>query len=502
MKYFVLLFAFCIVIHQGAMYGQAGVPKKISYQSALTVVVNAKTKTAKKGTYSMRFELYDDPAAGTLILTNDQTVTVGSKGVYTTTIGEDGSSQGKLDGSVFNRLLWLKITLLSGADTRVTYPYEVPGRVQLTSVPYALGPWASNETNVYYNGGNVGIGTSSPQRLLHVSGDQSFGVARFERASSSTNLLTLSLQLKGKTSGNMIDNYGTGIRFLIEDDASVENAIALIGASRDGADNSGALRFFTTIGGVTDNERMRITSEGRVAIGTTSPNTDSRTTISAASEDRALNLVGNTTVAGGNQATLRVENAGSSEIAASFNPDVYVFDDLSVGGTLSKGAGAFKIDHPLDPANKFLYHSFVESPDMMNMYNGNVLLDGGGQAIVELPAWFEALNKDFRYQLTAIGMPGPNLYISQKIQNNRFSIAGGSAGMEVSWQVTGIRHDAYANANRIPVEEDKPGHVRGHYLHPEEHGLPKDLKIDPERTGERKIQRTPSDADEDPTQSD
>ena len=39
--------------------------------------------------------------------------------------------------------------------------------------------------------------------------------------------------------------------------------------------------------------------------------------------------------------------------------------------------------------------------------------------------------------------------------------------VKVSWQVTGIRHDAYANAERIPVEEDKPSQERGHYLHPE-----------------------------------
>ena len=33
---------------------------------------------------------------------------------------------------------------------------------------------------------------------------------------------------------------------------------------------------------------------------------------------------------------------------------------------------AFVIDHPLDPANKYLSHCSVESPDVMNLYNGNV----------------------------------------------------------------------------------------------------------------------------------
>ncbi len=144
--------------------------------------------------------------------------------------------------------------------------------------------------------------------------------------------------------------------------------------------------------------------------------------------------------------------------------------NVNVTGTLSKGGGSFKIDHPLDPENKYLYHSFVESPDMMNIYNGNVSLDSGGVANVELPDWFATLNRDYRYQLTAIRAPGPNLYIAEEVRDNRFVIAGGEPGMRVSWQVTGIRQDAFANANRIPVEQDKPAHEQGYYLHPSVHG--------------------------------
>ena len=155
--------------------------------------------------------------------------------------------------------------------------------------------------------------------------------------------------------------------------------------------------------------------------------------------------------------------------------------NVRVTGTLSKGAGSFKIDHPLDPENKYLYHSFVESPDMMNVYNGNVTLDGKGEAVVTLPEWFEALNKEFRYQLTAIGAPGPNLYVAEKVKANRFKIAGGSPGMEVSWQVTGIRHDPYAEKNRIPVEENKTGAEKGKYLHPSEWGKPDSLGVDYEQ---------------------
>lgn len=149
----------------------------------------------------------------------------------------------------------------------------------------------------------------------------------------------------------------------------------------------------------------------------------------------------------------------------------YFSGNVRVTGSIEKAGGSFKIDHPLDPENKYLLHSFVESPDMMNVYNGNVTLDGSGQAVVTLPEWFQALNMDYRYQLTPIGAPGPNLYIAQEITNNAFRIAGGSAGMKVSWQVTGVRNDAWARENRIPVELPKVGAERGTYLHPEAFGL-------------------------------
>ncbi len=151
--------------------------------------------------------------------------------------------------------------------------------------------------------------------------------------------------------------------------------------------------------------------------------------------------------------------------------------NVHVSGTLSKTAGSFRIDHPLDPANRYLQHSFVESPDMMNIYNGNAELDAAGEAWVELPEWFEVLNQDFRYQLTPIGAPGPNLYVAEEISGNRFRIAGGEAGMRVSWQVTGVRHDAYAQANRIAVDVEKPAGERGKYLHPELLGLPRTSAI-------------------------
>jgi hypothetical protein len=179
---------------------------------------------------------------------------------------------------------------------------------------------------------------------------------------------------------------------------------------------------------------------------------------------------------------------GASWIAA------YLDGNVNIAGNLHKAGGSFKIDHPLDPANKYLYHSFVESPDMKNIYDDVVMLDDKGEAEIDLPDWFGALNKDFRYQLTAIGAPGPNLYIAEEISeatttkysnsssnnnnnNSHFKIAGGTSGMKVSWQVTGIRKDPWANAHRIEVEENKPTKESGYYLHPDLYGKPEDKGI-------------------------
>jgi hypothetical protein len=137
-----------------------------------------------------------------------------------------------------------------------------------------------------------------------------------------------------------------------------------------------------------------------------------------------------------------------------------------------------KIDHPIDPAEEFLTHAYVASSEMKTIYDGIAVLDGSGSAWVGLPDWFEALNGDFRYQLTPVGAAAPNLHIGTPIAGNRFEIAGGAPGVEVSWQVTGIRHDAVAEMRREPVESTKLGDKRGKYLSPEAFGLPASMATD------------------------
>lgn len=151
--------------------------------------------------------------------------------------------------------------------------------------------------------------------------------------------------------------------------------------------------------------------------------------------------------------------------------------DVKGNFNATNGTKNFKMDHPLDPANKYLYHAAIESPEMKNVYDGVVTLDGQGEATVEMPSYFEALNADYRYQLTPIGQAAPDLHISAEMTARKFKIAGGLSGQKVSWQVTGIRQDAWAKAHPFKVEEDKTGEEKGTYLYPEGFGQPQKQSI-------------------------
>jgi hypothetical protein len=187
----------------------------------------------------------------------------------------------------------------------------------------------------------------------------------------------------------------------------------------------------------------------------------------------------NYTLAGGvNGNTYLNANGGAVHIRISSieqleatNGNVSVFGSFSATGTKN-----FRIDDPLDPANKYLYHASIESSEVLNLYSGNIVLDASGEAIVQLPDWFEAINKDFRYQLTAIGAPGRDLYVAEEVSAGHFKIAGGRPGGKVSWQVSGVRNDAWEKAHPMEIEADK-GAARGQYLTPELYGAPETARI-------------------------
>lgn len=453
------------------------------------------------GTYDFEFRVGDSPVGGLQI---GSAVTVGD------VVVTDGLFTVQLDFGMtpFNGAdRWLNVGVRAGNSVGA-YTSLAP-RQQFTVTPYALYAmntyWAANGNNISNtNSGFVGIGRSSA-----ATGSEIFGL-QYNNAGYGGMYIQSS-----SASGTPFYGYRTG------------NGTATMWTYYDGDTDS----WYVYNGG----DRLTVDGNGNVGIGDTTPDArldvataDGHAIVASTTAASSYGVSGSGTTAGvygvsgasngsgvlgvdntssgtgvqgessgnGGAGVVGYGNNGTGVYGQSFNGygvygtnggsntgsyAGYFNGRVHVAGTLSKSGGSFKIDHPLDPANKFLSHSFVESPEMMNIYNGIATLDANGAADVVLPDWFEALNKEFRYQLTAIGAPAPGLYVAQEVRDNVFAIAGGQPGMRVSWQVTGIRHDAWADQNRIPVEEVKSPTERGKYLTPEAFGLDRSLAIHPDR---------------------
>ena len=310
--------------------------------------------------------------------------------------------------------------------------------------------------------GRVGVGTAAPEARLHITGGPDTAVAGG------------GFLVMGSTAGANLSIDNNEIM------ARNNGAAAPLAINADGG-----------------NVHIVQNGGGNVGIGTSSPSALLHAVGSASNDRGAVYGVQNAGSTGGGGVYGLSTLSNGNGVIGEANTGTMAFGvwglsttgeaghfsgDVDIVGTLSKDGGSFKIDHPLDPANKYLYHSFVESPDMMNIYNGNVVTDSNGYATVTLPEWFEALNRDFRYQLTVLDDSDGDAFVMAKVvgkvADNQFTIRTSAANVEVSWQVTGIRQDPWANAHRIQVEVDKPEYERGFYRAPELYGQPRSKKIE------------------------
>ncbi len=406
----------------------AAVPTMIDYQGRLT---DAAGTPVPDGDYIVYFSIYDVPSGGTALWTETQFLTA-SNGLISVRLG----STTPLTDSVFN-----STTRYLGV--RIDATPELTPRTLLVAVPYA-------------------------HRVATVDGASGGEISGMV----ALNGVEEGLRLQGDTAGPANDTWVS-----FHDGAGT--ALGYVGDGSTGdqdmylASYVGDVHVYTPAG-----PALTASQAGSVGVGTSTPSSQIRLDV-VASGAFGTAIYGRSANPSSDGVVGHADaNSAWAFWGRSLNGQAGHFSgNVQVTGTLSKSAGSFKIDHPLDPDNKYLSHSFVESPDMKNIYDGIVTLDAKGEATVQLPDWFGALNKDFRYQLTCVGGYAP-VYISEKVHDNSFRIAGGTPNLEVSWLITGIRQDAYANAHRIPVEEMKPDIERGFYLTPEILGHPAEKSID------------------------
>ncbi|MBN2227473.1 MAG: hypothetical protein JW763_08915 [candidate division Zixibacteria bacterium] len=452
-----------------------GAPSTILYQGRLTQANGSPITTATEIT----FKIYPTIDGVSALFTKDTSLTPDENGVFTVELGPlDISSH--LQGTK----RYLGITV--GDDA------EMSPRQVLTSVPYAI----SAENAKYIADNSVTTGKIADGAIVNADINNSAGITVDKISGTAVNLSSTQTITGGKT----FDGYvyfgdstlrvnNTGIEI---GNTTAPNAGYLVHAQRQfntanprygvysnirNANNGGLYGIYSAATGTTQGNGGSVygfygtvTSDGSSRVGVYGYAQCNNTSLSTGS---SYGLYGYAYDGATSYGIFAYGGSATTNWAGYFSGNVH-----ATGGYTS-GKSSIVIDHPLDPENKYLAHSSVQSPDMMNVYNGNVITDGNGEAIVELPDYFEALNKDFRYQLTVIG-DFSQAIIAEEISNNKFTIRTDKPEVKVSWQVTGIRADDYAKANPTVVEYDKPASEQGLYMHPEAlgHGEEKYIKYE------------------------
>jgi hypothetical protein len=423
------------------------------------------------GAYDLRFELYDAPEGGSLLWSETETGVAVRGGSFTAWLGSASS----LPAAAQAGKLWLAVgvrgpgeidfTTLNPRQTFSASPSS-PSNAGACPHDHWGESWSGSGNGLSLTATGIGVYAYSPSVYgVHASSPNGTGVF-----GSSTN-------------GNGVHGssaYSAGVY------GSSSTGFGVHGLSSTG---TGVVGKTTTTVGDTTGVWGEVASSGdyaRAVVGWATNATglsygvwgesSSNIGVGVVGKSPSVGVVGSSPGTGVQGVSTSASGTGVYGSGSSPGWAGYFYGNVQVTGNLTKGGGGFKIDHPLDPANHYLYHSFVESPDMKNIYDGIVTLDANGEAVVTLPEWFSAVNRDVRYQLTCIGGFAP-VYIAEEIQDNQFKIAGGKPGLKVSWQVTGIRQDPYAEQYRMPVEETKSPEERGLYLHPELYGQPETMRV-------------------------
>jgi hypothetical protein len=143
-------------------------PQKMNYQAVIRNSSNALVTSSPVG---MRVSILQGSSTGTVVYTETQTPTTNANGLVSIEIG---------GGAGFDAINWANYTFFIKIETDPTggTSYTITGTSQILSVPYSLyaktagngSLWSQSGSNIYFNGGNVGIGTSSPSATLEING--------------------------------------------------------------------------------------------------------------------------------------------------------------------------------------------------------------------------------------------------------------------------------------------------------------------------------------------
>lgn len=512
-----LLFAF-------NMFAQA--PQKMTYQAVIRDAGNTLLSNANVG---IQISILTGSQTGTAVYIERHTITTNANGLATLSIGDGTPVAGTFVG-----IDWSTGSYFVKTETDPTggTTYSISGTSQLLSVPYALyaessGGGSSVPTNVSAFTNDAGYITSPNDADANPTNEiQSLTLVGQTLSISGGNSVTLPAGGSGATLDEAYDQGGAGAGRIITADAGP------VQINGSGSNTAALGILFTGTGNSVNAENNNAANQFAVIQGVTNSSTQNNSAIFGQSTGAARAISGEASVSSTVDAAIRGNNlrttggigvegvgfngvSGQTNYRAGFgvfgqNFDLvgpltensvgvggvgYVgvlgqrsdptgigvasLDDiLALGNLTVSGTKNFRIDHPQDPANKYLNHFSIESDEVLNIYRGTVAFDAAGNAVVQLPEWFDAVNKNASYQLTPIGGYAP-IYIAEKIKDGRFVISGGTVGMEVSWAVYAERNDPYLvqHPEAREVEVQKSEREAGKYLRPDLYGQPAESGI-------------------------
>jgi hypothetical protein len=508
----------CFVLLALGVRAQA--PQKMSYQAVVRNTTGALIANSPVG---MQISILQGSSTGLAVFIERHSITTNANGLASLEIGSGTPVAGS-----FSAIDWSagSYYIKTEADPTGGTVYSISGTSQLLSVPYALyaetsgsggGSGGGGSLDQAYDQGGAGLGRS-------ITTDA--GAVQINNAGSNTIGMEVNTSVAGSTA-YLANVSGTGVGFRAESTVP-SNTYAAIQANTNstGTSNSAILGNNTGAGyGVSG--QIPNTATGFAAVygnnlrtsGGVGVNGQGFNGVSGSSTyNQGYGIFGQNTavpnIASAFYATAVAGVGGVGVQGQTQNgqlPGVFgqnlnngvTYNNIAVQGSSNTGVGVwgenldgsfygvysngdlgasgvktFKIDHPADPENKYLVHFSIESDEVLNIYRGNAVFNEAGEAVVELEEYIELINKNFTYQLTPIGGAAP-VFIKEKVSNGKFVIAGGVAGMEVSWQLTGERNDPYLQQKpeKRQVIVEKRASERGQYLIPALYGKPQSSRI-------------------------